>query len=136
MCVGSRIYVGRSARTNAAGIATLAHTFGRERVVAIDLPPGVLHLKCVVSPLDDGTVLLADGSLSHALFAGLEIVRVPREETYAANAVALGNHVVAAEEYPRTLAALDAAGRAVWAVPTTEVCKADGSLTCQSLRWS
>ncbi len=136
MCAGSRIYVGRSARTNGEGIATLAHTFGRDRVVAIDLPPGVLHLKCVVSPLDDGAILLADDSLAHELFAGLEIVRVPREETYAANAVALLACVIVAEEYPRTIAAIDAAGHSVWPVPTSEVRKADGSLTCQSLRWS
>ncbi len=136
MCAGSKIYVGRSARTNAEGIATLAHTFGRDRVVPIDLPTGVLHLKCVVSPLDGGAILLADDSLAHALFSGLEIIRVPREETYAANVVALREYVIVAEEYPRTIAALDAAGHSPWPVPTSEVRKADGSLTCQSLRWS
>lgn len=136
MCAGSKIYVGRSARTNAEGIATLAHTFGRDRVVPIDLPCGVLHLKCVVSPLSPGEILLADETLSHELFAGLEIIRAPLGESYAANVVALGEYVIVAEEYPRTIAALDAAGHSLWPVPTSEVCKADGSLTCQSLRWS
>jgi dimethylargininase len=136
MCAGSKIYVGRSARTNAEGIATLAHTFGRDRVVPIDLPRSVLHLKCVVSPLTPGAILLADETLAHDLFSGLEIVRAPREETYAANVVALREHVIVAEGYPRTIAALDAAGHSPWPVPTSEVCKADGSLTCQSLRWS
>lgn len=132
MRVGQTLYVGRSARTNAAGIASLERAFGL-RVTPIDLPAGVLHLKCVVTPLDDDTILLADDSLPPGLFAGLRIIGVPREETYAANAVAIGGHVVVAEEFPRTHEALRAAGYQLHPVPTTEVHKADGSLTCQSL---
>jgi dimethylargininase len=61
------------------------------------------------------------------------IVRVPAAETYAANAVAIGDHVIVADGYPRTHDALAAAGFTVHAVPTSEVRKADGSLTCQSI---
>lgn len=135
MRVDRVFYVGRSARTSEAGIAILQRTFAPRgyRVVALDLPPGVLHLKCVVSPLGGDTILLADASLSPELFAGLRIVRVPREETYAANAVAVGEHVIVAQEFPRTQEAIAAAGFTLHPVPTTEVRKADGSLTCQSL---
>ena len=134
LCVGSTIFVGRSARTNEDGIAALRRAF-RLRVVPIALPPGVLHLKCVVSPLDDETILLADDSLPHDLFPGLRIVRVPKDETYAANAVAINRHVIVAAEHPRTHELLAAAGFTPHPVPTTEVAKADGSLTCQSLLW-
>jgi dimethylargininase len=65
----------------------------------------------------------------------LRVIRVPAEETYAANAVGLSIHVIVAEEFPRTIDALARARFAVFPVPTTEVRKADGSLTCQSLRW-
>ena len=135
MRVGDTIYVGRSARTNAAGIARLAEVFeagSRARIVAIDLPRGVLHLKCVCSPLDDERILLADGSLDAALFDA-EVVRVPVEETYAANAVAIGTHVIVADGFPRTHEALARAGFTLHPVPTSEVRKADGSLTCQAL---
>jgi dimethylargininase len=136
MRVGDTIYVGRSARTNAAGIARLAEVFGpagsRAPVVAIDLPPGVLHLKCVCSPLDDERILLADDSLAPSLFDA-QVVRIPAEETYAANAVAIGKHVIVADGFPRTHEALDRAGFTLHPVPTSEVRKADGSLTCQSL---
>jgi dimethylargininase len=137
MRVGDTIYVGRSARTNAAGIARLAEVFGplagsRANVVAIDLPPGVLHLKCVCSPLDDERILLADDSLAPSLFDA-QVVRIPVEETYAANAVAIGKHVIVADGFPRTHDALDRAGFTLHPVPTSEVRKADGSLTCQSL---
>jgi dimethylargininase len=130
MRVGDTIYVGRSARTNEAGIARLADVFGK--VIAIDMPPGVLHLKCVCSPLDDERILLADESIPAACFAA-EVVRIPVAETYAANAVAIGRHVIVADGFPRTHDAIARAGFVPHPVPTSEVRKADGSLTCQSL---
>lgn len=135
MRVGSTIYVGRSARTNEAGIASLAAAFSPRglRVIALDLPPDVLHLKCVCTPLGDDRILLAEGSLAPALFGAVHCVIVPVAETYAANVVAIGNHVIVAAEYPRTLDVLVGAGFQVHPVPTTEVRKADGSLTCQSI---
>lgn len=133
MRVGDRLYVGRSARTNAEGIAQLREVFAELlEIVPIDLPPHVLHLKCVCSPLSPESILLADDSLPPSLFSS-RIVRVPAAETYAANAVAIGNHVVVADGFPRTVEALTAAGFTPHVVPTSEVRKADGSLTCQSL---
>ena len=130
MRVGDTIYVGRSARTNDAGIARLRDVFGK--VVAIDMPPAVLHLKCVCSPLDDERILLADDSIDAARFDA-KIIRVPAAETYAANAVAIGAHVIVADGFPRTHEAVANAGFTLHPVPVSEVRKADGSLTCQSL---
>jgi len=132
--LGTTIYVGRSARTNAAGIARLAEVFAPRgyRVVAVDLPPGILHLKCVATRLDDERVLLARDSLPASTFAA-GVVWVPADETYAANAVALGSHAIIAADFPHTHEALLAAGFTVHPVPTSEVRKADGSLTCQSI---
>jgi dimethylargininase len=137
MRLGRTIYVGRSARTNTAGIARLAEVFAPRgfAVVAVDLPPGVLHLKCVCSPLGDGRVLLAEGTLPAQLFDAA-IVRVPAAEAYAANAVAIDHDVLVAAEFPRTRDALAAAGYRLHPVATTEVRKADGSLTCQSIVWA
>lgn len=135
MLVGRTMFVGRSARTNAAGIAQLAHAFAPLGidVVPIELPPGVLHLKCVCSPLGDDRILLADDSIDRAAFRGVAIVAVPAEETYAANAVAIGTHVIVAAGFPRTHEALAGAGFTLHPVPFSEVRKADGSLTCQSI---
>lgn len=135
MRVGTTIYVGRSARTNAAGIAALAEAVAPRglRVVPVDLPARVLHLKCVCSPLGADRILLAEGSLAPALFAGLAIVTIPAAETYAANAVAIDAHVIVAAGYPETHERLARAGFTLHPVPTSEVQKADGSLTCQSI---
>lgn len=133
--LGRTLYVGRSARTNAAGIARAAEVFGPRglRVVALDLPPGVLHLKCVCAPLGDDRVLLVRGALAADVFVGARPVWVPPEEAYAANAVAIGAGVLVADGFPRTREALEGAGFTVHALATSEVRKADGSLTCLSI---
>lgn len=134
LLVGDTLYVGRSARTSADGIAFAASVFAPRgvRVIAIDLPPGILHLKCVCAPLGEGRVLLARDTIAAASFAA-SIVWVPAAESYAANAVALGTHVLVSDGFPRTRDALERAGLTTHAVPTTEVRKADGALTCLSL---
>jgi len=132
MRVGDTLYVGRSARTNAEGVAFLRASLPI-RVVEIELPPGVLHLKCVCSPLGGDRVLLAEGSIEPSVFVGRDFVMVPRSETYSANAVAVGRAVLVAGGHPRTAALLERAGFDVMEVPTSEARKADGSLTCQSI---
>lgn len=135
LLLGRTLYVGRSGRTNAAGLARAAEVFAPRglRVVAVELPAGVLHLKCVCAPLGDDRVLLARGTVPAAVFAGVDPVWVPADEAYAANAVAVGGGIIVSEGFPRTREALERAGFAVHAVPTTEVRKADGSLTCLSI---
>jgi len=132
MRIGETIYVGASARTNSAGIARLTEVFSGMRVVTVWLPAGVLHLKCVCTPLGGDRMLLADGTIAAGAFDA-DIIRIPAEETYAANAVAVGSHVIVADGFPRTAEALAKAGFTVHPVPSSEVRKADGSLTCQSL---
>jgi dimethylargininase len=133
--LGRTIYVGRSARTNAAGILHLAAAFAPRgiAVVAVDMPADALHLKSVCSPLGDERVLLAEGTIAPEVFAGATVVWAPAEETYAANAVAVGGAVLVSEGFPRTRDALAAAGFRVIPVPTSEARKADGALTCMSI---
>src|SRR5262249_32276386 len=90
MRVGAKIFVGRSARTNDAGIAKLADTFRDFTIVPVALPPGVLHLKCITAPLPDGRVTLVEG----CELAGVDFVAIPREEAYAANVLAVGGRVL------------------------------------------
>ena len=130
MLVGKTLYVGRSARTNADGIRQLANAFPSQRVEVLDLPPGVLHLKCICSPLGGDAVLLVEGTVQ---LPHMDVVHVTPAEAYAANAVAVHGHVVMADGFPRTHDALAARGLVLHPVPVSEVRKADGSLTCQSI---
>jgi dimethylargininase len=134
MRVGKRIFVGRSQRTNEAGIARVREVFAPlgYHVIAIPLHD-VLHLKCVCSPLDDETILLADGTLPRELFAGVGVLPVPSHEECAANAVAIGRTVLVADGHPETARVVARHGLEVLAVETSEIRKADGALTCLSL---
>jgi dimethylargininase len=132
---GRTFYVGRSRRTNAEGIARLAAVFGSRglRVVPVELPAGVLHLKSVCSPLGDDRVLVAEATIPPATFVGLRTIVVPTEEAHAANAVAVGGGAVVAAGCPRTQSLVEAAGFRTVTVDTSETRKADGALTCLSI---
>jgi dimethylargininase len=132
MRVGKTIYVGRSARTNAAGIEALARSFPSFRVISIDLPPGVLHLKCVCAPLDDERITLVE-SMPRELFRGVDVVLVPESESYAANVLAIRRNVLVPEGFPRTAEAIARAGLEPIPIATSEFRKADGALTCLSI---
>lgn len=131
MRVGSRLYVGKSARTNAAGIEELRRVF--TDVVVIDMPPNTLHLKCVCAPLGNDRITLADDTIPSSAFGSVDIVRVPAEEAYAANVLAIGASVLVPAGYPRTRDALAAVGFSPIELHTTEFRKADGALTCLSI---
>lgn len=130
MIVGALAFVGLTARSDAAGAAALQAAFPQLEVRTVAMPSGVLHLKCETSPLDDR--VLATERMGRAL--GLPYVVVPPEEAYAANAVAAGGKVLCAAGFPRTQAALEAAGFLCRPIDVSEMRKGDGSITCLSLR--
>lgn len=134
MRVGDVFFVGRSARTNDEGIALL-RSFARAHgasVRVVDLPPDVLHLKCHASAIAEDAVLVVEG-LPLDLPPHVRRLDLPRQEAFAANAVACGAGVVIAAHHPRTAAIIADAGFYPRAVDTSELAKADGSLTCMSI---
>lgn len=137
MRVGRHIYVGASGRTNAAGIAKLRSVFEPRGLEVVSMAVGRhLHLKCVCSPLQGNRILLAEGTLDESAFSarGIEIVRVPAEEAYAANALCVGaKAVIMSAGFSAARRAVERTGLEVIAIETTEIAKADGALTCLSI---
>jgi dimethylargininase len=132
--IGRRMYVGRSARTDAGGARRLREVFGARGYDVREVSIGaLLHLKCACSSLDGDDVLVAEGALPPSVFEGLRVVQAPAAEAYAANCVAIGRRVLMAAGFPGTARALRAAGYEPTELPVTEFRKADGSLTCLSL---
>ncbi|MEZ4242016.1 MAG: hypothetical protein R3F59_38860 [Myxococcota bacterium] len=76
----------------------------------MDLPDGVLHLKCICSSPAPQTVVVVQGALPDELFAGLRHVLVPPDEAYAANTVGHGGRVLVAAGHPGNLGGAAAAG--------------------------
>ncbi|HYW47438.1 MAG TPA: arginine deiminase family protein [Bryobacteraceae bacterium] len=134
MRVGSRLFVGRSARTNAAGIAQLRselEVFGYS-VEAVEVR-GCLHLKSGCSYLGDGTVLANRSWIDAAALGGLRIIDVPPDEPRAANVLAIGGTVVVPEPFPGTARLLERQGWKVRTLDISELMKAEAGLTCSSI---
>jgi len=141
-----QVVVGRSDRTNRAGISQLVvaladltglpNLSGFAGLPVLEAPvEGYLHLLSAVTHLGAGTLLaVEDFDLPPAL-VGFPVLRVPTDEGYACNALGIGAKVILPAGYPRTAALLKAHGFDVLLVPTTEFAKADGGVTCLALVW-
>jgi dimethylargininase len=132
------ILVGRSARTDAAGIAALGRIVaaGGHRLRELVTPPGVLHFKTDCALLDSETILATRRLTASGAFAGYKVIEVPEGEEAAANAIRVNDLVIMAEGFPRTAERLGAAGYAVRAVGNSECAKLDGGMSCLSLRFA
>jgi dimethylargininase len=131
-----RILVGRSGRTNRAGIAQLTVALAEAGSPVCETPIGeYLHLMSATTYAGRGVVLAAEDFAGHPAFAGLDIIAVAAADVYAANALGAGDSVIVPAGYPRVEAALRSRGFAVLATPTSEFAKADGGVTCLALAW-
>lgn len=134
--VGQRLFVGESERTNAAGRAALAVCavpLGY-RVTVVPVR-GVLHLKSAATALDEQTVLACSAAVSPAAFDGVRVVPVEGDHPEAANVVRLPDgRILVAAHLPGSEAAVTAAGFTPVACDVSEFARADGGLTCLSIR--
>ncbi len=134
LVAGRRVFVGRSARTNEAGVAmlqALLSPLGYD-VVAVSVH-GCLHLKSAATEVAEGVLLVQPRWVNPAAFAGLETLEVDPAEPNAANALRIGPRVIYPTAFPRTRERLSAQGIDVRCVPADELAKAEGAVTCCSL---
>lgn len=130
------IFVGESARTNAAGIARLKEIFERReiRIEPIRVEK-YLHLLSAATYVGNNTLLALDDYAEHPAFKGFDILLVSKEDAYAADALGVGENVVLPAGFPRVEKELHARGFKVLATPMSEFEKADGGVTCLALVW-
>jgi dimethylargininase len=134
--VGATVFVGVGARTNRQGFESLRRFAGsRGRRVAPVEARGVLHLKSAATALDDHTVLVDPRAVSVSVFEGLRVVEVPGPDRHAANVVRLvDGSILAASHHEATAGLLSDAGYRVVTTDVREFGRADGGLTCLSVR--
>lgn len=132
--VGRRLFVGASARSNAAAVEQLRELLAAHgyRVTAVPLQ-GCLHLKSAVTAVADDTLLIQPRWVDPAAFAGFRLIEVDAREEHAANVLRVGDRLVHPANFPRTSARLRAAGYALHTLDVSELQKAEGAVTCCSL---
>lgn len=132
--LGRRIVVGRSRRTNDAGIRAFhgfADPLGFE-VCTADVPPWALHLQTAATAVGDHVVIGTADAVRQPAFEGMDLVVVPEEDRGAANVARAGSIVIAAGDH-EVHRELRRRGFDVRAIDLDEFERADGSPTCLSL---
>jgi dimethylargininase len=134
MRVGRTLYVGRSGRTNAAGIEALRTHVAPAgyQVEGVDLD-GCLHLKTACTFVPPAMILANTSWVDPRAFRGLTVIAVPRDELFGANTLTLGGVTLVGAAFPATARRLRAHGVVTRAVDVSELAKAEGALTCSSV---
>lgn len=134
----TEILVGRSARTNGAGIAELTAKVGSwgHKVREVVTPPGVLHFKTDCSLLDAETILATPRLAASGCFAGYRVLHTAEGEEACANAIRFNDIVLMPAGFPRTRDRLAAAGYDLREIGNSECAKLDGGMSCLSLRFT
>jgi len=125
------ILVGLSERTSDEGaddLASIVEPFGYHLKKA-KTPKDILHFKSHCSLLDDRTAISTSALAASGCFEGFNVVVVPDDEPQGSNVIRVNDKVI------KTIAMLSAQGFDVLPVPTSEVAKIDGAVSCCSLRY-
>ncbi len=134
LCVGRRIFVGLSERSNQEAITQIRSMLEpydyRVEVVHVR---DCLHLKSAVTQVDQGSLLVNRNWVGTEPFAGYEILDVDSSEPFGANSLLIDDVVIYPAAYARTRNRLEDAGIVVRPVELSELAKAEGGVTCCSL---
>lgn len=132
------ILVGRSARTDAEGIAELRGIVAGwgHALREVFTPPGVLHFKTDCSLLDAETILSTPRLDASGCFAGYRVIHTAEGEEACANTIRFNDLVLMPAGFPRTAERLAAAGYTVREIGNSECAKLDGGMSCLSLRFT
>ncbi len=127
------LFVGLSSRSNRHAHEALAELSSKP-VTAVEVKGG-LHLKTSATCIGRGTLVIHPPHVDTAPFAGMDWIEVSEAERYAANCLAIGETVLMAKGFPRVRKEIEKRGFRVVTLSMREFEKADGGLTCLSLRF-
>jgi len=137
LVTGREILVGRSARTDAVGVAELSAIVSEwgHTLREVFTPEGVLHFKTDCSLLDAETILSTKRLDASGCFEGYRVLYTADGEEAAANSIRFNNLVLLPAGFPRTAEMLNNEGYEVVEISNVECAKLDGGMSCLSLRF-
>jgi dimethylargininase len=136
---GDHFFIGISQRTNEAGARQLAAILAQagytSTFVDIRNVTGILHLKSGLASLGEKRLAVIEPLAQLQEFCGYDLIPVRAGEEYAANCLAINDHVLVAKGFPVFEQSLHKLGKQTLAVDLSEFQKMDGGLSCLSLRF-
>ena len=134
LCIGRKLFVGLTTRSNAEGIRQLAEIVKPHGYQVVSVPvTGCLHLKSAVTSIAENTLLANRTWFDTAPFTGYDWIDVDPSEPHAANALALGGTIILPASFPATGGRLGSLDYRVTTLDISELQKAEAGLTCSSL---
>jgi dimethylargininase len=134
LCVGRRVFVGLSTRTNTAGVEQLRSFVDRHGYTVIPVRLSeCLHLKSAATVVAEGTILLNPDWVDSEAPGDLTKIVVDPSEPAGANALLARGVVVYPATHPGTRKRLEERGIVIETVDVSELAKAEGGVTCCSL---
>lgn len=134
--VGQEIFVGRSRRTNSAGVRFLRKIAGAAGFRVTEVPVHhYLHLKTAITCVQARTFVTANGmgKLIQGALDDCDIVKLPTDCAYAANVLTVGNNILVPVGYPKATALMRQTRLHIREVEMSEFRKGEGGLTCLSV---
>lgn len=132
------ILIGKSARTNSAGVAELK-SFVAEygyKLREVQTPPDVLHFKTDCSLLDEETILSTKRLAQTGCFKGYRVLHTEDGEEASANSIRFNDLLIIPNGFDKTAEMLERAGYNICQIGNSEAAKLDGGMSCLSLRFS
>jgi len=134
--IEDKVFVGLTTRTNMHAVTQLREILRDDELEVIPIKiDGIVHLKSACTYLGSGYVTLSKGYFDEEIFRDYNKVIVPKEESYAANCLAINGTVLMAKWYSKTRKLIEKEGFTVKELEMSEFRKGDGALTCLSIRW-
>ncbi|MFQ5637665.1 MAG: dimethylarginine dimethylaminohydrolase family protein [bacterium] len=136
VCLGSTVFVGLTKRTNEAGIKALKKLIQRYdyEVVPVHLEH-CLHLKSACTALSDRSLLVNPEWVDITPFAEFNVITIAENEPWAANAIRINDTVCLHSLFPETAQHILDLDFKVETVDISEFLKAEGGMSCLSLRF-
>ena len=136
LMIGNHFFIGLSDRTNEPGARQLGDAVSGFGHTWTPVPVAAgLHFKSSVNAVGKDTLLTTQTFADHPALAGFHRIVISPQEEYAGNTLLVNDHLIMPAGFPDTRKKLQALGKPIIELDTSEFRKMDGGLTCLSLRF-
>ena len=126
-----RLICGITQRTNELGTKQMEDWLQIKVDTITD--PNIVHLKSYMKYLGKNTMIISDEYVNHPLLQELDLLVIPKKESYSVNCLSIGSTVIISNKFSYAQNIVTEAGFEVISLEMSEFEKCQGALTCLSI---